>query len=110
MLLARLLGIRATNNFGTCITQSRQIMISRSRLDRVVCRIGERHGYRIRWLVGRGNCEDAHVSKWRRDLGEAQIAASELVNNVRSLLSSEALENDLGVAIDAQVVNGLRVR
>lgn len=54
--------------------------------------------YRTRWLVVRGSCTKSAI-----------VLSLMLCLHSRSLLSSEALEQHLCVAVDAQVLDGLGI-
>lgn len=68
--------------------------------------------YRTQWLARRGNCAYLQVSMSlappTRDGSPARQPLFK--RDVRSLLSGEALEDDLGLAVDAQVLDRLGVR
>lgn len=97
MCRAGLLGVCAADNLGSY--SSRVSFECPRGVFSIVSSQGAR-AYRIRWPVGRGSYSRQHGDTG--DTGAGQ--------DVRSLLAGEALEDDLGVAIDAQVVDGLRVR
>jgi hypothetical protein len=94
MLGARLLGVRAADDFSAYSAVSIRVLGA--------IRMGSGAGaYHIQWPAGRGTCPS---------VSHCAPSYALPVLHSRSLLSREALEQHLGVAVDAQVLDRLGVR
>ena len=94
MLGACLFGVRAADDFRAYSAVSIRVL--------GVIRTGSGAGaYHIRWPAGRGTCQS---------VSHCTPSYTVAVLHSRSLLSREALEQHLGVAVDAQVLDRLGVR
>lgn len=106
MSRAGLLGVRTADNLGACdiAVSLRPVLGCADSHGNVDCRWSV--PYSIAWVAWKLKDKGKNVSASRE--GENGEQAN-WTQHVRSLLAGEALEDDLGVVVDAQVLNRLAV-
>lgn len=105
VLLAGLLGVGASDDLCACASTS-IAALSLVAARRLCCAI-RRVAYRTRWPAVRGSC--CRISAALASVAAAAARSRRGALHSRSLLAGEALEQHLGVAVDAQVLDGLGV-